>query len=265
MADITSFTQGNVSDEGKVNWRSGDSAVVEGDQSVYDTSTVPLAQLGQVKVVGDRVFRYAQANGTMAPGQLTQINVPLAAVTAGNTDPAGGKQITYFFSSAAASGTKAANFYAEGYVLFSGAGTSTQMGMQYRVKSHPVITTSGNVILSLYEPLKYSVLTTDDLVLIQNPFQNLIANGTGAIYCPGICPVNCTTGDYFWLQTGGPALVQMATSVPIQGTPLSPGTSGVAISFPIATITSVYGQTIGYSMAVATSGLPSLAWLTIEQ
>ena len=201
----------------------------------------------------------------MAPGQLTQINVPLAAVTAGNTDPAGGKQITYFFSSAAASGTKAANFYAEGYVLFSGAGTSTQMGMQYRVKSHPVITTSGNVILSLYEPLKYSVLTTDDLVLIQNPFQNLIANGTGAIYCPGICPVNCTTGDYFWLQTGGPALVQMATSVPIQGTPLSPGTSGVAISFPIATITSVYGQTIGYSMAVATSGLPSLAWLTIEQ
>lgn len=265
MADITVRNQGNVSDEGKVNWRSGDSGIVEGDQSIFDTSSIQLAQLGQVKVVGDRIFRYAQANGTLTPGIALQTTLKLASGTAGNTDPSGGKQITFFFSSAAASGTIAANYYAEGIVYFGASGTSTQMGMGYRVKSHSVITTSGNTVLSLYEPIKYNVLTTDTLVLVANPYANLIANATGALPCPGICVVNATTGDYMWIQTAGPCpVVCSAASAMV---PLTVGNTGGLTPLLITTANSTATLTtpqIAISMITQTAGFPGLVWLTIE-
>lgn len=262
MADITVRNQGNISDEGKVNWRSGDSGVVEGDQSIFDTSSVQLAQLGQVKVVGDRVFRYAQVNATLKPGQLTQSTLVLAQGTGGAADPSGGKTVTFFFSSAAASGTVAANFYAEGMVYFGAVGTSTQMGMGYRVKSHPIITTSGTQVLSLYEPLKYQVVTTDNLVLIANPYAGVIVNTGTASFAAGVCPVNATTGDYVWLQTAGPAVVQnLGTGVP--GTPLVATATGAIAPWLIAT-TGTQPAQIAISMITQTTGFPGAVWLTIE-
>ena len=272
MSDITMYNQGNVSDEGKINWRAGDSAVDSGDQSIFDTSTVPLTAHGQVKVVGDRIFRYGRVGAVAAalkPGQALQINVRLAFSTAAAADPAGGKQITYFFSSAAASGTVAANYYAEGYIYFGGTGTSTQMGMSYRVKSHAAVATSGNATIYLYEPLKYSVsATADGLVLMKNPFDGLIANATGAVFCPGICVVNATTNDYMWIQTGGPCPVRQAAAGAIQGTPLALGTSGAALPMLITTANATYqlsSQIIGYAMHVGTASIPGMVWLNIEQ
>lgn len=265
MSDITVRNQGNVSDEGKVNWRSGDSGITEGDQSIYDTSSVQLAQHGQVKVVGDRVFRYAQVNGTIGPGQATQSIFKLASGTAGNTDPSGGKQITFFFSSAAASGTVAANFYSEGMVYFGAAGTSTQMGFGYRVKSHPAITTSGNTVLSLYEPLKYNVVTTDTLVLVANQYAGVIQNATGTGYCPGICVVNCTTGDYVWLQTAGPCPVVCSGGG--INSPMGLGNTGGLTPVLVTTANAtaaLTGPVVGYSMVTQTAGFPGAVWLTIE-
>lgn len=266
MADITVRNQGNVSDEGKVNWRSGDSGITEGDQSIYDTASIQMAQVGQVKVVGDRIFRYAQANGTNTPGTALQSTLAVIQSTAGNTDPSGGKTITFFFSSAAASGTIAANFYSEATVYFGAVGTSTQMGMSYRVKSHLAITTSGNAVLNLYDPLKYNVVTTDNLVLIQNPYQNVIQNATGALYCPGICVVNCTTGDYMWIQTAGPcAVVNSAGGV--VGSPLTLGNTGGLTPLLVTTANAtaaLTGQLVGFSMVTQTVGKPGMVWLTIE-
>lgn len=265
MSDITVRNQGNVSDEGKTNWRSGDSSITPGDQSIFDTSSVQLNELGNVKVVGDRVFRYAQANGTLTPGVALQTTLTSVSGTAGNTDPSGGKQITFFFSSAAASSTVAANYYAEGMVYFGASGTSTQMGMGYRVKSHPVVTTSGNIVLSLYEPIKYNVITTDTLVLIANPYSNVIANATGGLPCPGICVVNATTGDYMWIQSAGPCPV-VCSNGGINAIMVLGNTGGLQtqiITTANATAAPLV-QIIGWSMVTQTAGKPGAVWLTIE-
>ena len=264
MADIVQYIQGNVSDEGKVNWRSGDSAVTPGDQSIYDTSSVQLAELGQIKVVGDRIFKYAQVAATFKPGQPAQNVGKNGATTlqstAGAADVAGQKQVTFFFSSAAASGTIAANFYAEGMVYLGGAGTSTQMGMAYRVKSHSAITTSGNGILYTYDPLKYTTVVTDNYVLQANKYANLTIN-TGAAMCPGIVCVNATTGDYTWIQVQGPCPC-MITGTGIDGTLMTIVSSGLAPLIATGTGAVSLPQ-VGVSMVVQTSAYPGLVWLNI--
>lgn len=64
MSDITVRDQGEVDDCGLVNWRGDQVAVPQGGQSIYKTSSIPLAKFGARKVVGDRVFRYALASGS---------------------------------------------------------------------------------------------------------------------------------------------------------------------------------------------------------
>ena len=44
MADITVREQGEVSDEGKQNWRGDQSIAPQGGQSIYKTSSIKLAQ-----------------------------------------------------------------------------------------------------------------------------------------------------------------------------------------------------------------------------
>ena len=270
MADITVRNQGNVSDEGLVNWRSGDSGIVEGDQSIYDTSTIPLAQLGQVKVVGDRVFRYGRVNATLKPAQPIGSQLYAVASTMGAADVSGGKTFTMLFNSAAASagpsGTYPANFFAEGTLVFA-TGTSTQVGMSYRVKSHLIVNTNttNTITLNLYDPLKYTVALTgtEGVRLLANPYAVGIVN-TGALYCPGICVVNATTGDYTWLQTAGPCPV-MITGTGTAGTVMALVSSGAQPLLSTGTAgTSVEPQILGVAIDALTTATPGSLWLCIE-
>lgn len=259
MSDITGFVQGNVSDEGQINWRSGDSGITPGDQSIYNTSTVQFTSLGNVKVEGDRVFRYCKSGGAINAGECVQ--QPSGAIinaTGGNVDPSGGAQITFYFSTAVS-----ANQYADAYV-YCQSGTAANLGFTYKVKSHPAVATTSTGVLSLYEPLYLAVNTADSWSLVPNPYRLVTQNTAGTGFCPGISPITVTSNDYFWLQTWGPAAVKASGGA--QSAQMTPGNTGAAGAVIITTANAtavVSQQIIGYSVITQTASQKGLVFLEI--
>lgn len=260
MSDITAYVQGNVSDEGQMNWRSGDSAISPGDQSMYNTSTVQLSTVGDIKVVGDRIFRYSRAGGAINAGECAQLpSGALINVTAGNADPAGGKSLTFYFATAVS-----ANQYAEAYV-YCQSGTAANLGFAYKVKSHLAVATTSTGVLTLYEPLYISPNTADSWSLVPNPYRLVTQNTAGTGFCPGVSPITVTSNDYFWLQTGGPAAVKASGGA--IGAPMTPGNTGAAGPVIVTTANataSLTTQIIGYSMITQTASQKGLVFLEIN-
>ena len=204
MADITDKLQGNVSNEGKMNWRGDQVTIAQGGQSIYDSSTVQLVELGSRKVVGDRVFRHARAKGAIAAGASCQYGgetLTSIAVASAITQPAGLRS----FSITAATAVSA-NTYADGYLVCEMGATDTNLGMVYGIKSNALGASAGTCNLTLYDEIKYAVKLTSTWRAYQNLYLNVdTASANGAPI--GIAPIDVTTGDYFWLQTWGPAPV----------------------------------------------------------
>lgn len=268
MADITSRNQGNVSDEGKVNWRGDQVAATPGDQSIYETSSVQLADLGSRKVVGDRVFRYAQAGGgvTIAAGDLCQISPAASAngclgavsgyisVTAGTVNQQGGKVFLFYFATSAA-----ADLFAEGY-LYSQSGTAANMGQMYRIKSHASVSDTTKTSLFLYDPLTLTSNVTDKWSLAFNNYKSITRCTAQTNATVGVCPVSVTTSDYFWLQTHGPVNVKAGVGV-IAGMAVAPGVTGQVEGCTV--VTGTVPAPIGYAMQTLTVSERGLVWLTI--
>lgn len=202
MSDITGYQSGDVNDSGKVNWR-GDQATAPVGQSIYKTSSVPLAELGARVVVGDRVFRYALAGGAIGAGDVAQGVVDSRIlVTAGGTDPAGGYIFTWY-----AATSQVADYWAEGTIMAQ-SGTAANLGYAYRVKSHALIPTTTNGALTLYDPLVKANNVADKWSIFTNPYKNVTECTAGTAPAVGVAPILVTSGDYFWAQTWGPAAVK---------------------------------------------------------
>jgi hypothetical protein len=256
MADITGYNQGQVSDEGKVNWRGDQVSVTPGNQSVYDTSSVQLADLGSRKVVGDRVFRYALATGAIPAGNVAQAApISLINVTAGTVNASGGKQFSFYFAT-----SNAANVYAEGSLLCQ-SGTAANLGYTYRIKSHPVVATTSKGVLTLYDPLKLAVNVTDSWSIQANPYTGLTTNTAGTAAPVGVAPVVVASADYFWLQTWGPCAIK-GSAVAAAGRALCAGATGQVQDMVVGT-TADPRAILGYSMQILTASQYGMAFITI--
>jgi hypothetical protein len=214
MADITGFNDGQVAEEGLQNWRGDQTVVPEGAQSIFKSSSVPLARLGARKVVGDRVFRYAQLGAVAAtPGDVLQSNfVNQVPTTAGDTNPAGDKKFTYFKTASAA----VANFFAEGYVHCV-SGTAANTGLMYRIRSHSSMGADTNTSIVLYDPLETAINVTDKYVVSANPYKLVTQHTAGTAPAAGVLCCPATTNDYVWIQTWGPCAVRAQTNVDAAG------------------------------------------------
>lgn len=259
MANITVRNQGNVSDEGQVNWRGDQVAVTPGDQSIFDSSTVQLAAIGTRKVVGDRVFRYSQSGAAPVgiPGNIMQSNYQLISATAGGgTAPSqsGGKTFIFYFAT-----STPANAYAEGYIMCQ-SGTSSNQGQCYKVKSHPAVATTSTGLLTLYEPLVLNANTGDTWTLIDNPYSNLTINTAGTAASAGVCPIAVTTNDFFWLQTWGPCCVKAGVAV---NTGISVGAGNTGQTAGITVITGTVPNSIGYTLQMHTASQYGMIFLQI--
>lgn len=258
MADITARNQGQVDDSGKVNWRGDQVATPQGGQSIYDTSTLELADLGSRKVVGDRVFRYSLASGAAGAGDLCQSSpASLINVTGGTADAAGGKSFTFYFAT-----SNSANVYAEGY-LHAQSGTAANLGHMYRVKSHAAVAATSEGVLTLYDPLKLVVNVADKWSVHQNIYKGVKENvdASGTAQPVGVAPILVTSGDYFWLQTWGPCALKGSASAGA-GKALAPSDTGEVEDFVIAT-TAKDGVSVGVSMQVMTASQYGMAFITI--
>jgi len=170
MADITGYNQGEVNDSGKVNWRGDQVTVTQGNQSHLQSSTVPLAELGSRLVVGDRIFRYARADGAVAAGDLQKAGAAIAGETSVVQTTAGaqivGAKTWNYYTATALS----ANDLAEGTLLVC---SGTNPGYQYRIKSHPAIGTTSTGTLTLYDSIAIAANSADQVSVMRNLYADL--------------------------------------------------------------------------------------------
>ncbi len=268
MADITSVQQGNVSEKmGKVNWRGDQNLVPQGGQSINESSSVQLADLGTRLVVGDRVFRYAQLGAIASvPGDVLQF--PDSSVkgfcellaTGGNTDASGGKTFTFYCAT-----SHAADFFAEGYII-SQSGTAANLGQMYRIKTHASVADTSNVTLTLYDALQKNVNVTDKWSIYRNPYALVKQSVAGTTATAGVLSCPATTNDFVWIQTWGPCAIKSQTAAggAVVGNQFGPAATGAVVGF-IATGTG--GTPINkigeYLYAAPVASERSLAFLTI--
>jgi len=234
MADITTLQSGNVGEKmGKVNWRGDQVTIPQGGQSIHESSSVQLAELGSRLVVGDRVFRYAQLGAVAAQaGDVLQFPANAAAfaqlgVTAGGTDAAGSKTFTFYSTT-----DRAADFFAEGY-LWSESGTAGNLGAIYRIKSHSSLGATTNGTLVLYDALQKNVNVTDEWSVIRNPYKLVTQNTAGTVATAGVLACPATTNDYVWIQTWGPCAIKSQTAAggAVVGNQFGPAATGAVVGF----------------------------------
>lgn len=266
MADITAMQTGVVTERmGKVNWHLGSGAVPPGGQSINESSSVQLADLGQRLVVGDRVFRYAQLGAVASiPGDVLQF--PASSVkgfcellaTGGNTDASGGKTFTFYCAT-----SHAADFFAEGYII-SQSGTAANLGQVYRIKTHASVSDTANVTLSLYDALQKQNNVTDKWSIYANPYKLVTQNTAATVAVAGVLACPATTNDYVWIQTWGPCAIKSQTAAAGFGNQIGAAATGAAVGF-IATGTGGNPvMPIGSLLyAAPTASERSMAFLTI--
>lgn len=251
MGDITSKYQGNVSDEGQQNWRGDQISAPQGGQSVFDSASVQLADLGSRKVVGDRVFRYAKAKTDLTAGMTCEYGgETLVSIALGSaiTQPAGMRSFVVTAATAIS-----ANTYAEGYLTCVAGATDSNLGMLYKIKSNALGSSAGTCKLTLYDAMKFAVKLTSTYRFAQNPYIVASASANGAVM--GVAPITVTSGEYFWLQTWGPCAVNGSAAA---GSGMISKVSGVSTVVLSASAQAVYGYPL-----VANTGNNDLCWITV--
>lgn len=268
MSDISAFQSGDFDNSGKVNWR-GDQVNIPNAQSIYKTSSVQLAELGMRLVVGDRVFRYALAAGAVNAGNWCENQQVLAEslfVNAGTfvsptsnaqAATAGNKTI-----SIVAATTYAANLLAESNLIVQ-SGTAANTGQVFRIKSHPVAISGATLVLSLYDEINHVIQTADTWTIQMNQYNAIKQGTTGATtVAVGVAPLIVASGDYFWMQTWGPAAVKNAVAT--RGVSVVADVTGQVIISVSATTAGANAQILGYAMQTMTASQYGGVFLTIN-
>ena len=176
--------------------------------------------LGTRAVTPDgRVFRWALAGGVaIEAGKLVQTlaeigsSVHVNGLTVINATVTGVTTITVTMATTPV----AANVYADGDLVID---TSPGQAM-YRIKSHQAADSGADAEFTLYDSDEIKNALTSGTTLVgfrRNPYTSVIITPTtvtGA--CIGVTPINVAISGYFWLQTWGPALVNM-DQAPVAG------------------------------------------------
>lgn len=202
------------------------------DQSIYEESTVQKAPLGTRLEVGERIYRYAKAGS----GQLG-VKAGRIACTVAAAGTHGGTFVSFAVATTGANvlyatigaTVGAINTYAEGFVVFGGG---TRAGEVYKIKAQTLGDASTgltNIALTLFDPVVGTVTATSLGALKLNSY--ICANKTAADASEpvGVSMIDVTEGNYFWLQTKGPAGV-IAAATPGAGVNLELGTTGTVIA-----------------------------------
>jgi hypothetical protein len=208
----------------------GDAFILNDGGTPYAADSVQKYPIGTVLRTGLRTFVYGLANGTcnpevmaykakktntvaVAPTQATA--AAQAAAYKGETlaaGAAGSKYVTVTIDTeigVLTTGVLAANELAGGYIVIgNGSAQHPQMRM---IESHPALTSTGGALtLKLDSPLTTAVTAaTTTIELMENPFYNISADGSGGDYVTyiGVPTVVATSGQYLWIQTSGPCWI----------------------------------------------------------
>lgn len=208
----------------------GDVMLMQDGGSPYQVDSYAKYPIGTVMRTGLRTYVYAYASGdcnpevmaykakktntcAVAPTQATA--AAQAAAYPGETlaaGAAGSKYVTVTIDTeigVLTTGVLAANELAGGYIVI-GNGSGQHPQMRQIVSHHALTTTGGALTLKLDSPL-FSAVTaaTTTIELMENPFYNVKADGSGGDYVTfiGVPTVVAASGQYLWIQTWGPCWI----------------------------------------------------------
>ena len=180
-------------------------------QSIHEESEAQKHKLGERLVLGDRVFRYAKAGAALDQGFLLESAELGGALTTAQIDLAvaaaavGDKTITVTTLTTA----QTVNRFAEGYASIVSDTNAHGAGVAYKIRSHPVQSAAGALVLTLYDEV-HKAITTDCKVSLCTSLYYAVkqtADSTAVGMPMGVSLIDVQSAYFFWAQTWGPAAV----------------------------------------------------------
>lgn len=173
------------------------------DQGIYEISTTKKCPVGTRIQVGDRVFRYALAAGTIPAGIVALGATAIASNCAGictikTAATTGANVISVSVGTAVT-----LDQYAEGYLMICDS-ASAGGGQTFKIKSHPAVATNTSGNFTLYDTIP-GAIAAQSASLIPCLYSSVAVGSAAAGMPAGVTPITVTSGSYFWLQTWGPA------------------------------------------------------------
>jgi hypothetical protein len=186
--------------------------IIRGDPGdEYAQGTDQLHALGTIMVFANgRKFRYCKAGELLlvaeslqGPDEEVEVDLTVAAGTIGDQ-----------FISLTAKGTEAKDFYKEGFIYLSIPGSSSCR--LYQIKSHALLAiATGNIINIVDDAGTQEAIVGDEEAAIQASPWAGVKSHTGGQDAPfvGIAVEDIASGSFGWVQTGGPGIARLSTTV----------------------------------------------------
>jgi len=201
-----------------------------GDIDIYEVNTTPkfAVGFGFVRADGNK-YRYCQFSAVTTPAtlvmtasnvaQVTTVNgviAPASAVAVTGENIAPGSIGSRYFE-VTLSGVSANQLSGNTLCIYSGTGA----GLTYRVRGNTKTggVASGNVRIQLYEPLVLAVDASSDIVLMQSPYNNVVAAYADAASINPIAGVACgsvnAANSFGWVCEEGEVGVKQSAAITV--------------------------------------------------
>lgn len=232
----------------------------------HQTGATQYHEIGSVMEVDSGMgvlrFRYVKAGASPlvagnalvgpAPTTANHKNVNCLAASIGD------KTVTVVLGATAA----AENLYAGG-LLWVNAGTGR--GRTYRVSGHPSHAGSGNLAVSLHDPVAVALVAsgTSKVTLVRSPYNGVVqAGATPASKLLGVAVSAIAANEFGWIQTKGPCSVLEGGTDTVAGDLVTAAASG-ACALATNVIADLHILGVCHE-AQAASGEETLVWLGLE-
>lgn len=227
-------------------------------QELLATSSTPQMPLGSYMETSDgRGFRYARAIATTVAGKLYQCSPQDAT----NYSPAGGLGVTAAAIGAtsvtlSSSVTIAADALKGGYLT---AAITPGAGYTYRIAGNTAVSGATGCVITLEDPLVVAFTTDTKVVMVANPWYNVVVMPTTITAAPaGVSVGIISAGYYGWFQTHGACAVLNSGGTAI-GLAITPGGAEGAVKSGATTL-----GDIGYCLNAGTTAEYQMVFLNID-
>jgi hypothetical protein len=219
------------------------------------TQQHPLGTLMEAE--GGRKFRYVRAGATLVVGNALQApvedvdhdDIAVRATAAGSTE--------LLITAGASGGALDVNEYAGGWAVID---TTNGLGYMYRIKNHAAIAAlaNGTLVLEDDDPIQVALTTSSKVTLVKNPYKDVIQLPATTLTntCVGGCVYPIASGEYGWIQSGGPGAA-LISGTPGAGQPLTVSGTGGALAVHSAEL-----PNLAYMMVTGRTGkVQPVFWL----
>jgi hypothetical protein len=233
---------------------------INAGQGLYETSTTQKAKLGTRIRVGERTFHYALSATANTPGYVMIAPSLVASHFSGAGTLVASASTGSSVITLTAGAAVTLNQYAEGYLCIASTALAGG-GFFFRIKGNAAISSGATGTATLYDTIPSS-LGGGPATLVPNQFSGVTLGSATTQYPIGVCPVTVASGDYFWMQTYGPAPVNLAGAC-VPTLPVVMGSAGAVTPYVALGASSAGAPIVGYSVHTGVGTQVGVVQLTL--